>query len=147
LRRRTYCFSYKAVTSVWAFEFPHSSSFSWPELPIHPMVSRNRTSQLQPTRKIDSYRRIVQLRKPRVKKRSKKSDAPSPYQLEKRLKKIVVTREVYTRSEHSPETPPRNFFDSVRLNRSATRRKVSAMKSHRHHLLLPGQAPFFKLLR
>jgi hypothetical protein len=62
-----------------------------------------------------------------VKKRSKKSDTPSPYQLEKRLKKIVVTREVYTRSEHSPETPPRNFFDSVRLNRSATRRKVSAM--------------------
>ena len=62
-----------------------------------------------------------------MKKRSKKSDAPSPYQLEKRLKKIVVTREVYTRSEHSPETPPRNFFDSVRLNRSATRRKVSAM--------------------
>ena len=62
-----------------------------------------------------------------MKKRSKKSDTPSPYQLEKRLKKIVVTREVYTRSEHSPETPPRNFFDSVRLNRSATRRKVSAM--------------------
>ena len=62
-----------------------------------------------------------------MKKRSKKSDTPSPYQLEKRLKKIVVTREVYTRSEHSPETPPRNFFDSVRLNRSATRRKVLAM--------------------
>jgi hypothetical protein len=87
------------------------------------MLPGDEYSQLRSGR-IGSYRRTVQSRKPKAKKRGRKSDAQSPYQLEERLKKIFVTREVYTRSEHT-ETPPRKLFGGVRLNRSATRIRAS----------------------
>lgn len=63
------------------------------------------------------------------KKKSRKSDARSPSQLTEKLKKIVVTREVYARSEHSSETPTPNFLCGVRLSRSATRRRASAINN------------------
>lgn len=87
------------------------------------MFPSDKTSQPRSGR-IGLYRRAIQSRKPKSKKRSRKSDAQSLYQLEKRLEKIVVTREVYTRSEHT-ETPPRKFLGGVRLNRSAARLRVS----------------------
>jgi hypothetical protein len=88
------------------------------------MFSSDKTSQLCPGR-LGSYRRTARLRKQKEKQKTRKSDAESPSQLEKRLKKIVVTREVYTRSEHSLETP-RKFLGGVRLHRSATRLSAPA---------------------
>lgn len=103
------------------------------------MSSGDGGSHLQ-TGRFAPYRQFVRLRRSYATKQTRNSDAQTPSHLRKKLKRIVVTREVDTRSEHNPVTPPRKFLGGVRLNGHSPRRRSGSMDVPSLPPLLPNTA-------